>query len=149
MNQKSVTIERENGLLTRFLVFSTAAQLLYLGFVLKSSNIFENKGTLLAFAILIPCSLISILLCRKKTCFLYISDNHVCVSQKKGNQDDIRLPLDDIAYFETRFNEVIIYDTNLHPHIIRLDFIRSEKKRWEVKELLRQYLPQNTLQKIS
>ncbi|SKB63564.1 hypothetical protein [Daejeonella lutea] len=49
----------------------------------------------------------------------------------------ISLPVNDITHISTRFCELNVHTAN-NVHSLNLDLIRSEKARWEIKEMIRE-----------
>lgn len=54
-----------------------------------------------------------------------------------GKGEMVSVPVQDITHISTRFCELNVH-TAEHTHSLNLDLIRSEKARWEIKEMIRE-----------
>ncbi len=54
-----------------------------------------------------------------------------------GTGEMTSVPVQDITHVSTRFCELNVHTAN-HTHSLNLDLIRSEKARWEIKEMIRE-----------
>lgn len=137
MNQKPILIQRESVFLTKFCILLIAIQLILLAYFYSRDNLHEYSELFITlFSGAVICMIINMVK-NKKTWFLKIEDDFLKISRKQENLEDISIKTNEISYLETKFNKIIIYDLHSTPHTVRLDHIRSEKKRWEIKEAIR------------
>lgn len=150
MNQKSVTVHVGSELMMKIFTLSGAALILMLA-LLYYSSVVNFQATLLIF--ICSCLLSSL-------CFIYIFyKNRICVlsvtednlkfplSEDGKPVEELNLPISQIAFFETRFNKIIVHDIHNNSFSIPLDRVKSDRKRWEIKELLRQHIQQQRFEK--
>ncbi|MEJ7694205.1 hypothetical protein [Daejeonella sp.] len=73
---------------------------------------------------------------RHKVTFVEIADGTLSYfDTAKGEM--VSVPVQDITHISTRFCELNVH-TAENTHSLNLDLIRSEKARWEVKEMIRE-----------
>ena len=77
---------------------------------------------------------------KKKHNELFGLDNGELVINQRTERESIRFSCEDIKFFETKFNEIVIYQHNDEKFSIRLDDFKSNKERWELKEFLRSHI---------
>ncbi|GEM_PF-3525723 len=150
MNQKSVIVRDGNELMIKIFTLSGTALILILAFLYYSNAV--NLQTLLLIFI-IACLIASVY------CFYLFYKNRVCVVSVTENSlkfplneegkpvEELNLPISEIAFFETRFNKIIVHDIHKNAFSIPLDHVKSDRKRWEIKELLRQHIQQQKFEK--
>lgn len=80
---------------------------------------------------------------KKEHQIITISDGFLFINNQDEKSNNFKLPCNEIKFFETKFNEIIFYANNNERFSVKLDGIKSDKKRWEIKELLRQHVPEN------
>lgn len=138
MDQKSILVKRESGFVAKFCMLLTAIQLILLAYSYSKSALFDYRYIFITLSSVTLICIIVNIINNKKTCFLQIKDNYLKISRSREKLEDISIQINEIAYFETRFNKIIIYDTHSNAYSVNLDHIKSDKKRWEIKETLRQ-----------
>lgn len=84
----------------------------------------------------------------KEPDYIYITEEEIWFREKEQNET-ICLKYDRLAYFETRFTEIIFCTKEEEKVILPLSSIRDEKKRWEIKEFLRNHIRQIRDQKMT
>lgn len=72
---------------------------------------------------------------------LLITEDYIFINEPSGGEE-INLPLTDIQYFETRFNEIVFHTNQDEVITLKLNRISCETKRWEIKEFLKEHIPQ-------
>lgn len=72
--------------------------------------------------------------------YILITEENILIEDKES-EDHINLPLREIECFETRFNEIIFHTKKDETISLKLNRIRCDKKRWEIKEFLRIHIP--------
>ncbi len=73
---------------------------------------------------------------RQKVPFVEIADGTLSYFDT-GKGEMISVPVHDITHISTRFCELNVH-TAEHTHSLNLDLIRSERARWEIKEMIRE-----------
>lgn len=77
----------------------------------------------------------------KEPNYIYLTDDEIWFKDK--NQDEtVCLKFDRVDHFETRFSEIIFCTKGEQKVVMQLNEIRDEKKRWEIKEFLREHIKQ-------
>lgn len=150
MNQKSVIIREANGLVMKFFTLSNAALIVLLALLYNSGLINMQTILLILASTCLVCTVyLFYLFYGNKTCIISISDDSLKFPlNEEGKPVEVSLSISEIAYFETRFNKIILHDIHNNTFSIMLDHIKSERKRWEIKELLKQHIKlQNKLAK--
>lgn len=84
----------------------------------------------------------------KEPDYIYLTEEEIWFREKEQNET-ICLKYDHLAYFETRFSEIIFCTKEEEKVILPLNSIRDEKKRWEIKEFLRNHIRQIRDQKMT
>lgn len=110
------------------------------------SNIFiENLPDYLLYSFVIVSLMTLFFLVQKKEEELFtIADGFLIIHESKSkNQIHQKLAFEEIKFFETRFNEIVFHRLDNEKFSVKLDDVKSDKKRWEIKEFLRQHVPEN------
>ncbi|MBD3748646.1 MAG: hypothetical protein IE931_04040 [Sphingobacteriales bacterium] len=84
----------------------------------------------------------------KEPDYIYLTEEEIWFKEKVQNET-ICLKYDHLAYFETRFSEIIFCTKEEEKVILPLNSIKDEKKRWEIKEFLRNHIRQIRDQKMT
>ncbi|ADY52064.1 hypothetical protein Pedsa_1503 [Pseudopedobacter saltans DSM 12145] len=138
MDQKQILITRESVVSTKICMLLTSIQLILLAYFYSKNDLFDQRYLFILLSCITLIFIVINIIKNKKTCFLKIEDDYVKISRKREKLEDISIKTNEIAYLETKFNRIIIHDTHSNIHSVNLDHIKSEKKRWEIKEILRQ-----------
>ncbi|MDA9555806.1 hypothetical protein N9R54_06200, partial [Pelobium sp.] len=77
----------------------------------------------------------------KEPSYIYLTDDEVWFKEKDQNET-ICLKFEKLDYFETRFSEIVFCTKEEEKVVMQLNQIRDEKKRWEIKEFLRNHIKQ-------
>jgi hypothetical protein len=85
---------------------------------------------------------------KKSTDYIYLTEEEIWFKEKKQNET-ICLKYDHVDHFETRFSEIIFCTKEEEKMVMTLNSIRDEKKRWEIKEFLRNHIRQIRDQKMT
>lgn len=73
--------------------------------------------------------------------YISINDDEISFKQSKADEE-ICLKFEGLDYFETRFSEIIFSTKQQEKIRLSLKQIQNEKKRWEIKEFLRERVTQ-------
>ncbi len=131
----------KNNLLKFYSIFLVL--FISLTFYVNTSTIFiENLPNYLLYSFVLVSLVTLFFLLKKKEEELFTIDEGYLVIHKaiNKNQSNQKLAFEDIKFFETRFNEIVFYDVNDQKFSVKLDDIKSDKKRWEIKEFLRRHV---------
>ncbi|MBU0696299.1 MAG: hypothetical protein KKE39_07205 [Bacteroidetes bacterium] len=85
---------------------------------------------------------------KKSTDYIYLTEDEIWFKEKDQNET-ICLKYAHLEYFETRFSEIIFCTKEEEKMVMTLNSIRDEKKRWEIKEFLRNHIRQIRDQKMT
>jgi len=132
---------KRNNLLKFYSIFLIL--LISLTFYVHYSGIFiENLPNYLLYSFVLASLVTLYFLIKKKQEELFTIDEGFLVIHKPSTreQSDQKLAFEEIKFFETRFNEIVFYSLNDEKFSVKLDDIKSDKKRWEIKEFLRQHV---------
>ena len=77
----------------------------------------------------------------KESNYIYLTDDEIWFKDKNQNET-VCLKFDVVDHFETRFSEIVFCTKEEQKVVMQLNEIRDEKKRWEIKEFLREHLKQ-------
>lgn len=133
-----------NNLLKYYSIFLVV--FIFAVFYFDYSNIItENRPKYFLYCFFGVTLLSLIFLIRKREHqIITISDGFLFINNKnEKSKINFKLPCNEIKFFETKFNEIVFYANNNEKFSVKLDGIKSDKKRWEIKELLRQHVPEN------
>lgn len=110
-----------------------------------SNIIIENMPDYILYSFIIVSVITLFFFVKKKdNQLISINDGFLVINESKNkSQNNIKLSCEEIKFFETRFNEIIFHHTNNEKFSVKLDGIKCDKKRWEIKEFLRQHVPEN------
>jgi hypothetical protein len=103
--------------------------------------------TLLIFSFIIAFCLYKLYF-QKEQNYIFINQDEIWFKHQLQNEA-ICLKFETLNYFETRFSEIIFSTKQEEKVVLKLNRITDEKKRWEVKEFLRNHVPQMRDQKFS
>jgi hypothetical protein len=73
--------------------------------------------------------------------YIFINHDEILFKQQM-QKETICLKFNTLDYFETRFSEIVFSTKQEEKVVLKLNRIADEKKRWEVKEFLRNHIPQ-------
>jgi len=77
----------------------------------------------------------------KESNYIYLTDDEIWFKDKNQNET-VCLKFDVVDHFETRFSEIVFCTKEEQKVVMQLNEIRDEKKRWEIKEFLKEHLKQ-------
>jgi hypothetical protein len=73
--------------------------------------------------------------------YIYLTDDEIWFKEK-NQSETVCLKFERLDYFETRFSEIIFCTKEEQKVVMHLNRIKDEKKRWEIKEFLRNHIRQ-------
>lgn len=77
----------------------------------------------------------------KEPNYIYLTDDEIWFKDKNQNET-VCLRFDVVDHFETRFSEIIFCTKEEQKVVMQLNEIKDEKKRWEIKEFLKEHVKQ-------
>ena len=77
----------------------------------------------------------------KEINYIYLTDDEIWFKDKNQNET-VCLKFDVVEHFETRFSEIIFCTKEEQKVVMQLNEIKDEKKRWEIKEFLKEHIKQ-------
>lgn len=77
----------------------------------------------------------------KEPNYIYLTDDEIWFKDKNQNET-VCLKFDVVDHFETRFSEIIFCTKEEQKVVMQLNEIKDEKKRWEIKEFLKEHIKQ-------
>jgi hypothetical protein len=77
----------------------------------------------------------------KESNYIYLTDDEIWFKDKNQNET-VCLKFDVVDHFETRFSEIIFCTKEEQKVVMQLNEIKDEKKRWEIKEFLKEHIKQ-------
>ncbi|WP_157687539.1 hypothetical protein [Pedobacter psychrophilus] len=80
--------------------------------------------------------------------YIFINDDEIWFKHSLQNET-ICLKFNTLNHFETRFSEIVFSTKQEEKVVLKLNRITDEKKRWEVKEFLKNHIPQFRDSKVS
>ncbi|WP_442796208.1 hypothetical protein [Pelobium manganitolerans] len=130
---------RETSMLILILSLAT----LMLSLVLSMFNWLNANATLITAGAALLMTLVAIYLISIASPKHYIYLNHEEILFKRDkDSEEVCLKFDGLAYFETRFSEIVFSTKEAEKFVLPLNYISNEKKRWQIKEYLREHLTQ-------
>jgi hypothetical protein len=73
--------------------------------------------------------------------YIYLNDDEIWFKEKNLNET-VCLKFEKLNYFETRFSQIVFFTKEEEKVVMQLNKIKDEKKRWEIKEFLREHITQ-------
>jgi len=133
-----------NNLLKYYSLF-TILTIIITSYFHYSNILKENFPNYLLYSFSVINLITLFFLARKKEEELFTIDNGFLIihNPKSKYQSNQKLAFEEIKFFETRFNEIIFCRLDDERFSVKLDDIKSDKKRWEIKEFLRQHVREN------
>lgn len=144
--KQSIYVKCEHCLFSRsaFLIFlASATAITVVAYFLSYALLISELS---AYAIYSFCSLVTVfslyhLYKEKKSDYIYLTDDEIWFKEKSQNET-VCLKFESLNHFETRFSEIIFFTTAAEKMVMPLNAIGDEKKRWEIKEFLRNHITQ-------
>lgn len=99
-----------------------------------------------SYLTLLICSFIVIfcfykLYVQKEQNYIFINNDEIWFKHQLQNKT-VCLKFNTLDYFETRFSEIVFSTKQEQKVVLKLNGIADEKKRWEIKEFLKNHIPQ-------
>lgn len=151
--KQSIYIPFEQFLLSKKVMLALligALSLILISYFLFSVNVVTEEMAYYFYALSSILSVFAIyhLYQSKDPDYIYLTKEEIWFKEKMQNET-ICLKYDHLAYFETRFSEIIFCTKEEEKVVLPLNSIRDEKKRWEIKEFLRNHIRQTRDQKMT
>ncbi|MBK0382614.1 hypothetical protein I5M32_06525 [Pedobacter sp. SD-b] len=151
--EKSIYINCDKCLFSKngwYAVLLSATVLAGISLILNFSLIITELSS---YLILSMCSLVAAISIFKlykeqEQNYIYINHDEIWFKQQMQSET-VCLKFTKLDYFETRFSEIIFSTKEEEKVVLKLNKIADEKKRWELKEFLRNHIPQIRDNKVS
>ena len=88
------------------------------------------------------------LIVRQEENYIFINNDEIWFKHQSQNEN-ICLKFNTLNYFETRFSEIVFSTKKEEKIVLKLNRIADEKKRWEVKEFLKNHIPQTHVNRLT
>ncbi|MFC5284645.1 hypothetical protein [Pedobacter alpinus] len=151
-SEKTIYIKCDKSLFSNNSLYSVLLACTVVSGLSFSLNFYQIISELTSYLILSICSLLTTfslyrLSVEKGHHYIYINDDEICFTKKDQN-DTVSLKFEGLDYFETRFSKIIFSTKSEEKIEMELNRIADEKKRWQLKEFLKDHLKQNKDSKI-
>ncbi|MEO5910541.1 MAG: hypothetical protein ABIP95_06610 [Pelobium sp.] len=144
--KQSIYVKCEHCLFSRlafFIFLASAAAITVAAYFLSYSLLISELSAYIiySFSLLVTVFSLYHLYKEKKSDYIYLTDEEIWFKEKNQNQT-VCLKFTNLNHFETRFSEIIFFTTSAEKMVMPLNAIGDEKKRWEIKEFLRNHITQ-------